>query len=657
MGTSIIILTFNKLEYTKECIESVRKYTMEEDYEIVVVDNGSVDGTRDYLCEQKDIVTVLNSENLGFPKGCNIGIEASNKENDILLLNNDTIVTNNWLSNLKKCLFSNELIAAVGPITNSAAYYQKMDVSYKEDMNEMQIFAKDNNVSDSDRWEERQKLIGFCLLIKRNIINEIGMLDEIFTPGNFEDDDYCIRILDRGYKIVLCKDTFIHHYGGVSFSRDDRFNKLIKNNEEKFEKKWGFNSRENMNIYKIYNQLISNSKTKILELFCGTGATALYLKQNLNCEYFGFENNGKALNFARGTMEFIKSDDLKNNIEQYDYILISDFYKFIKNDYLVKNIIELLKPETRLIFNLKDSENSEKNILKIAAILGKKYNLIDGINEVNLHNKKLSRYYLVFGQPIYVNILNIISNIDNEVEIENNFNLLISYLKKENSILSSIINAVKIIGKDKINILNTLGVLSSENEIINCTQFFIEALKYDNMNFDVLMNYSELLYNLEEYDIALSKMKQIKNRNELWQKLYAAIEKKSKFRNKIKFLIRRLEFKVEEEEALENLMNVVKHNNFNEKIFIDIVDREVVDRVYILNYIAIQLFENEVYDKILPLLNRAYEIDEENIDTNYNLAYILNAFGEREVALQYLNKVRVKNEDIINLEVMIKGEI
>ncbi len=96
MKTSIIILTHNKLEYTKQCIESIRRYTKQGSYEIVVVDNHSTDGTVEWLRQQYDIQTIFNNHNLGFPKGYNQGIEIATEDN-ILLLNNDTVVTQNWL--------------------------------------------------------------------------------------------------------------------------------------------------------------------------------------------------------------------------------------------------------------------------------------------------------------------------------------------------------------------------------------------------------------------------------------------------------------------------------------------------------------------------------------------------------------------------------
>ena len=100
-------------------------------------------------------------------------------------------------------------------------------------------FASEFNIQDSRKYESRDKLIGFCLLIKREVINKVGLLDEQFFPGNFEDDDYCMRILEAKYKLVLSKDTFIHHFGKISFKNNDLdYKKILRKNKEKFNKKW-----------------------------------------------------------------------------------------------------------------------------------------------------------------------------------------------------------------------------------------------------------------------------------------------------------------------------------------------------------------------------------------------------------------------------------
>ncbi|MEW9123297.1 MAG: glycosyltransferase [Thermotaleaceae bacterium] len=239
MKTSIILLTFNQLHFTKLCVDSIRKYTDEGTYEIIVIDNHSTDGTAAWLKEQEDIQALFNDENLGFPKGCNQGIKLATGDN-ILLLNNDVIVTPHWLSNLTRCLCSAEDIGAVGAVTNSCSNYQTIPISYKN-MEEMIPFAQKHNLSNRSLWEERTRLIGFCLLIKKEVVEKIGLLDERFSPGNFEDDDYCHRIRRAGYRLILCKDTFIHHFGSVSFGKDrEKFGDILSINRKKFMDKWGF---------------------------------------------------------------------------------------------------------------------------------------------------------------------------------------------------------------------------------------------------------------------------------------------------------------------------------------------------------------------------------------------------------------------------------
>lgn len=235
MKTSIVVVTYNKLSYLKLCVESIKKYSIGENYELIIVDNMSTDGTRNWLAQKKDIKKIYNSTNLGFTKGCNQGILKAQGDN-VLLLNNDVIVTENWLSNLIKCLYTRKEIGAVGPITNNCSNAQLIRVSYNS-IKEMELWAKKYNAGNDKSWEERKRLIGFCLLIKREVINTIGLLDERFSPGNFEDDDYCFRMRKAGYRLILCKNTFVHHFGSISFSNSNYY-ELLKINKEKFEKKW-----------------------------------------------------------------------------------------------------------------------------------------------------------------------------------------------------------------------------------------------------------------------------------------------------------------------------------------------------------------------------------------------------------------------------------
>jgi abequosyltransferase len=244
MLTSIIILTHNKLEYTLQCIESIRAYIAQEDREIIVVDNHSADGTVEWLNGQKDIIKILNNENAGFPAGCNQGMRIAKGDN-ILLLNNDTVVTRNCLSNLLNCLYSSENIGAVGPVTNNCSNGQAIAVTYR-DINEMHAFAAEHNLPDPDKWEERPRLVGYCMLIKKEVVDRIGLLDERFSPGNYEDNDYCLRMRIAGFRLMLCRDAFIHHYGSVSFGANrQEFLDLLETNRKKFEEKWGLKEVSN----------------------------------------------------------------------------------------------------------------------------------------------------------------------------------------------------------------------------------------------------------------------------------------------------------------------------------------------------------------------------------------------------------------------------
>ncbi|MBN2643632.1 MAG: glycosyltransferase, partial [Victivallales bacterium] len=239
---SIVILTFNQLEYTKKCIASIKKHTPEE-HEIVFIDNGSTDGTVKWLrklaAENSNYRLIENRENLGFAKGCNQGIEAARGEY-VLLLNNDVVVTPNWLSGMLEVFrggHSNTGI--VGPMTNNISGPQRViDVGYQS-MNELDGYAATFRETYRYRRIPLRRIVGFCMLFKKELADRVGFLDEKFGTGNFEDDDYCLRATLLGYKNVVAGDVFIHHYGSRSFigNRID-YSSLLYENKSGFNRKW-----------------------------------------------------------------------------------------------------------------------------------------------------------------------------------------------------------------------------------------------------------------------------------------------------------------------------------------------------------------------------------------------------------------------------------
>jgi tetratricopeptide (TPR) repeat protein len=107
----------------------------------------------------------------------------------------------------------------------------------------MHAYSDKITAENTGQTIEFPRVAFLCTLIKKEVIDKIGGLDERFTPGNFEDDDFCLRSQLAGFKTVISKDVFIHHYGSVSFKNngEDHYDELLKVNEQKFIDKWGSN--------------------------------------------------------------------------------------------------------------------------------------------------------------------------------------------------------------------------------------------------------------------------------------------------------------------------------------------------------------------------------------------------------------------------------
>jgi len=238
--TSIIILTFNELEYTKKCIASLRTDTLEP-HEIIFVDNGSTDGTvkwiEQMLKNSPNYKFIANENNLGFPKGSNQGILASSGEY-ILLLNNDVIVTEGWLSGMLECINSTPDVGIVGPMTNNISGIQKVQNVDNDSLDHLDDFARTFREFNRFRRVLARQIAGFCMLFKRELVERIGLLDDSFASGNFEDD-YCLRATLEGYTNIIAADVFIHHYGNRSFvGNGTDCSSAVAQNKTIFDKKW-----------------------------------------------------------------------------------------------------------------------------------------------------------------------------------------------------------------------------------------------------------------------------------------------------------------------------------------------------------------------------------------------------------------------------------
>ncbi len=268
---SIIILTHNHIKYTKECLESLFEYTsqVKTPYEIILVDNGSIDGTIQYLqgLEQAGKIKVIyNQENKGFPAANNQGASIAKGEY-LCLCNNDIVFTDDWLEKLLRCMRSDSQVVAVGPYTSHSSGYQQVmpRITYKG-KEELQTYAR--KFSGEEKYVDF--LVFFCVLIKRKVWDELGGLLEKMGIGCYEDNLFCYRLIEKGYKLKIAGDAYIHHYSGGTFQQGSNSKKLE------------FYKRLMAHNQKLFLKEINRYETVGLSMICADSERPENLRKCLN---------------------------------------------------------------------------------------------------------------------------------------------------------------------------------------------------------------------------------------------------------------------------------------------------------------------------------------------------------------------------------------
>jgi len=239
---TIVMLTYNNWEYTKACLFSVRNWSDYPNLEIIVVDNASKDGSPEKLreLERQDerVQVILNDANLGVAGGYNVGLRAA-RGDYVILLNNDTFVTRGWVRDLIRPMQLDPQIGLSGPLTNDIGNEQRVKIAYGT-MPEMHQAARRFVRFRLRRTFEVGNLAFFCVAIRRSVLEEIGLLDEVYGLGYYEDDDYCRRAAQANYKLVVVDDVFVHHAHSVSFDKlgEERVEQMARNRVI-FEQRWG----------------------------------------------------------------------------------------------------------------------------------------------------------------------------------------------------------------------------------------------------------------------------------------------------------------------------------------------------------------------------------------------------------------------------------
>jgi len=239
---SVVVVTHGNLVFTRLCLRTVLANSG-EGLELVVVDNGSSDGTAAYLARlaERDarVRVLLNGANLGFAAACNQGLGLASGDH-LVLLNNDAMVPPGWLDGLRRHL-AEPAVGLVGPVTNRIGNEAEIDTDYRT-WGEYLETARRRAVEHAGEWLQIGTPAMFCLAMRRQTYLRLGPLDEGYEIGLLEDDDYAERARHADYELRCADDVLVHHFGEASFGQlvpSGEYSRILERNQRRYAQKWG----------------------------------------------------------------------------------------------------------------------------------------------------------------------------------------------------------------------------------------------------------------------------------------------------------------------------------------------------------------------------------------------------------------------------------
>lgn len=338
--TAIVILSYNAKEIMQECLNAIRTTCDEGTYEVVIIDNVSTDGIREWLMEQTDIKLILNEKNSGFAAGCNQGAKIANPFYDILLLNNDAILTQRALFYMRLGLYSDKKMGIAGPVSNNVIPEQKYDTTERAKQ-EWFTLADTINQPVENGLQYSHWLQGYALLVKRRAWDEAGGLDTNFGFGGAEDLEYGIRMNAMGYKAGICKNSFVFHYGSTSMKKKPEvYSNALYHNHRYFEKKYNIDVGRVLESshYCVADMIHANSdqEIRVLEINGGFSNTLNMVKYKYpKAEIYAIEKNAQiahiASNYLNAVCCDLEKEEFPFNEDFFDYIIMVDVVEYLED--------------------------------------------------------------------------------------------------------------------------------------------------------------------------------------------------------------------------------------------------------------------------------------------------------------------------------------
>jgi ADP-heptose:LPS heptosyltransferase/GT2 family glycosyltransferase len=327
LSCDIIIPVYNQLDYTKQCLDSIIANTAYP-HRIIVVDDASGQETKSYLkglASQGQIVLLENPSNMGWVASVNNGIKSSTAA-FVCVMNNDVEVYPGWLFEMINAAQASEKIGIVNPVWEIPKRFS----GTKGDFYKRIVSKNCGDYSETD-WAR-----GFCFLIKRQVIDAIGGLDELFSPGYYDDWDFSLRAVKAGFIIVRAKGAFVWHYKNISYKKklgERNFNRILEEKEKLFRSRWGNPNR----ILALFDVTDDYAKKAFRELLLNLlrnqdRLSIISVRQRLELNHTNYRSRScsRLLLFS-----FVLTDILNNlrlgKAKRYNYIIASaNIARFLK---------------------------------------------------------------------------------------------------------------------------------------------------------------------------------------------------------------------------------------------------------------------------------------------------------------------------------------
>lgn len=386
---SIAVISYNRLEKTKVCIENLMKNT-DIPYQLILIDSGS----QPEIMEYYKSVNHPNKTMLRITKNINANysflVAMQNlKSKYCAIVSNDVIVPKNAIKNLLTCIKSSDNIGWVSPVSSNISNLQQVELSFNS-LEEMNHVAEAYNISDPLKWEERLALMPAIFFYKKECIDIVGGFDYGFFH-DFADDDMARRLNRAGYKTILCKDTWVHHNHIYNTTPEDalKLKNSIEQGRKNFaEKYYGLDAWDDVRNYEIgLASLLENPNKNewtpnILGIDTRCGTPILDVRNQLR-KYGITKTTSHA--FTTKAEYFIDLQTVCTQVncdkidylydyyekESYDYIILGEpINTYDKPNLLAKRLYSLLKSNGTLLLKLRNTLSQNNLLYSLGCLKG-----------------------------------------------------------------------------------------------------------------------------------------------------------------------------------------------------------------------------------------------------------------------------------------------